>query len=198
VDPLSLINLGPFQTSLAELTAVFFGLLCVWFMKKESILVFPFGIINVLIYVYICYTQKLYAYAAINVFYFFMSVYGWYNWLRKSSGETVVKVSRCGNRELAVNGLALITFFLILRWALIQFTDSVLPSIDAFTTAIYIIGQWLLTRKRIENWLFWIAGDVISIGLFAYQGLYFSSLQFLVFTIIAIFGFIEWRKKLVS
>jgi nicotinamide mononucleotide transporter len=182
---------------MAELTAVVFGLLSVWFMKKEHILVFPFGIINVLIYVYICYTQKLYAYASINVFYFLMSVYGWYNWLRKSEGDSVVRVSRCGYREMILYGVALITFFLILRWLLVRFTDSVLPSIDAFTTAVYIIGQWLLTRKRIENWLFWIAGDILSIGLFAYQELYFSSLQFLVFTIIATLGYLEWRKKLV-
>ena len=89
-------------------------------------------------------------------------------------------------------------FFAGLRYLLITFTNSEIPSLDAFTTSVYIIGMWLLARKKIENWIGWIVGDVISVFLFAAEGLYFSSFQFLVFTIIAVFGFLEWRKKLVQ
>lgn len=198
MDPTSLISIGPFRTSFLELTAVFFGLLSVWYMKKERVLVFPFGIINVLIYVYICFDTGLYAYAAINVFYFVMSVYGWYNWTRKDAQDKTIKITRCSNAELVFNVLAILLFFFIIRFILKHYTDSRLADWDAFTSSVYIIAQWLVSRKKIENWLLWIAGDVISIGLFASQNLYFSSLQYLVFTIIAVLGFLEWRIKLIK
>jgi len=191
-----LIEFGPFKTTVIEIIAVVFGLASVWSMKKESILAFPFGIINVLFYVYICFASKLYAYAGINVFFAVMSVYGWYNWSRKDQNMENIQISQCSLKELIIDSIALIFFFVLLRILLVEYTDSIVPTWDALTTAIYIIAMWLLARKRIENWIVWIIGDTISIGLFAYEKLYFSSFQFLVFTIIAILGFIEWRKKL--
>jgi nicotinamide mononucleotide transporter len=193
-----LIEFGPVQTTPVELIAVFFGLLCVWSMKKESILAFPFGIINVLIYVYICFTAKLYAYAGINIFYFGMSVYGWYNWLRKGDNEEKIRITECSKKEKVWNSIAILVFFIVLWILLKKLTDSVVPFWDAITTAIYIIGMWLLARKKIENWILWIAGDFISIFLFAYEKLYFSSFQFLVFTIIAVLGYLEWKTKLIQ
>jgi nicotinamide mononucleotide transporter len=190
-----LVELGPFKTSVVEIIAVMFGLASVWSMKKESILAFPFGIINVLVYVYICFISKLYAYAGINVFFALMSVYGWINWSRKGEDDSAVRVSWCSVKELVLEGAALIVFFIVLRILLVKYTDSPVPTWDALTTAIYIIAMWLLARKKIENWIAWILGDTISIGLFAWQHLYFSSFQFLVFTIIAVLGFLEWRKK---
>jgi len=192
-----MIQVGPIQTTPVEIIAVFFGLLCVWSMKKESILAFPFGIINVLIYVYICFTAKLYAYAGINIFYFGMSAYGWYNWLKTGDNEEKIRITECSKKERIWNSIAILIFFIILWILLKKLTDSVVPVWDAITTAIYIIGMWLLARKKIENWILWIAGDFISIFLFAYEKLYFSSFQFLVFTIIAVLGYLEWRKKLV-
>jgi nicotinamide mononucleotide transporter len=193
-----LIEFGPFKTTIIEIIAVAFGLASVWSMKKESILAFPFGIINVLVYVYICFLSKLYAYASINVFFAVMSIYGWYKWSRKDQNSESIRITRCSVKELILDSVVLIIFFVILRIVLIKFTDSIVPTWDALTTAIYIIAMWLLARKRIENWIAWIIGDTISIGLFAYEGLYFSSFQFLVFTIIAVLGFIEWRKKLIT
>jgi nicotinamide mononucleotide transporter len=196
MDITYLIELGPFKSTLVEIFAVAFGLASVWSMKKESILAFPFGIINVLIYVYICFLAKLYAYASINIFFAIMSVYGWYNWSRKNKDSENIHISQCSVKELILDSVVLLFFFVILRILLVKYTDSIVPTWDALTTAIYIIAMWMLARKRIENWIAWIIGDTISIGLFAYEKLYFSSFQFLVFTIIAIFGFIEWRKKL--
>src|ERR1035437_3248680 len=147
------LSFGPVQTSPVELIAVFFGLLSVWSMKKESILAFPFGIINVLIYVYICFISKLYAYAGINIFYFVMSVYGWYNWLRSGSDEEKIKITECSGKESIWNSFAIPVFFVILWIGLKRYTDSVVPFWDAITTAIYIIGMWLLARKKIENWI---------------------------------------------
>ena len=196
MDINAVIDFGIFQTTPVELVAVVFGLLYVWYMKKENILAYPFGIINVLIYVYICFISRLYAYAAINLFYFIMSVYGWYNWTRKTPEKDPIRISRCSHTEWILNVLAVVVFFGILWLLLSRFTDSLIPVLDALTTAIYIVGMWLLARKKLENWIYWIIGDVISIGLFAWEKLYFSSFQFLVFTIIAVFGYIEWKKKL--
>lgn len=186
------------HTTWFELFAVLCGLLSVWFMKKENILVYPFGILNVLIYVYICFSAKLYAYAGINVFYAVMSIYGWYNWVRKGPDDESLKITRLKKSHIVGYLCLILVFFVVLRVLLVTLTNSEVPTWDAVTTAVYIIGMWLLARKKIENWIAWIAGDTISVALFAYEKLYFSSFQFLVFTIIAIFGFLEWRNKLLQ
>jgi nicotinamide mononucleotide transporter len=187
-----------FQTSPIELFAVFCGMLCVWSMKKESTLAFPFGILNVLIYVYIFFKARLYANAGINAFFFLMSVYGWYNWTRTVGEDGTIRITRSSGKEIFFNSIAIIFFFFLIRWLLIKYTESRVPSWDAFTTAVYIIAQWLLSRKKIENWILWIAADTIMIVLCAVENLYFSSFQYLVFTIIAILGFLEWRIKLIK
>ncbi len=198
MDLTSPFQIGLVQTSAIELFAVFFGMLSVWSMKKESTLAFPFGILNVLIYVYIFFQSKLYANAGINAFFFLMSVYGWYNWTRKVGGKGTLRISQCSKTELVFNSLAIILFFFLIRWLLIRYTTSQLPSWDAITTAVYMIAQWLLSRKKIENWVLWIAADTIMIVLCAVEHLYFTSFQYLVFTIIAVLGFFEWRIKLMK
>lgn len=198
MDLTSLIDIGPFKTSFIELIAVTFGLFCVWFMKKESVLAFPFGIVNVLIYVYIFFATRLYANAAINGFFFVGSVYGWYNWTRKDSSDKTLRISQCSKSEILLNSLAIIVFFIIIRVVLIRYTTSQIPTWDAITTAVYMVAQWLLSRKKIENWILWISADLIMIVLCACEGLYFSSFQYFVFTVIAILGFLEWRIKLIK
>lgn len=194
-DPFTVLGT---QTTILEIFAVLCGLSSVWFMKKESILVYPLGMVNVLVYVYICYTSRLYAYAGINIFYALMSAYGWYNWLRKKNGDERIGITRLTLNGILVYGVLIIAFYFIVKFLLQRFTDSEIPSWDALTTAIYIIAMWLLAQKKIEHWLLWITGDVISVGMFAWLNLYFSSFQFLVFTVIAVFGFVEWRGKLVK
>jgi len=184
------------QTTILELFAVACGLASVWFMKQERILVYPFGIINVLIYVYICFTSRLYAYAGINVYYAVISAYGWYNWLRKNQKDERIRITRLPGWGLLFYAGCITVFFFLLRFLLDRFTDSEIPTWDALTTAIYVIAMWLLARKKIEHWILWIIGDIISIGMFIWLNLYFSSFQFLVFTVIAIFGFVEWRRKI--
>lgn len=196
MDMTELLQTGLFRASWIEVVAVAFGLTCVWFMKKESVLAFPFGIVNVLIYVYIFSSARLYANAGINGFFFIMSVYGWYNWTRKDANDGTLRITRCSKTELLVNLIAVIIFFIIIRIVLVRYTESMVPSWDAGTTAVYMVAQWLLSRKKIENWLLWILADSVMTGLCAWEGLYFSSFQYLVFTIIAILGFREWRTKL--
>jgi nicotinamide mononucleotide transporter len=186
------------QSTWLEGIAVFFGLLSVWFAKKENILVYPTGIISVLIYIYICLGVKLYADMGINAFYFIMSVYGWYKWSRKDENRKVRPISYAGRMEwiIAISGTILL--FFIISYFLTNYTDSNVPRWDAITTAIFIIGMWLMAWKKIENWIFWIVGDLISIPLYAYKGLVLTSFQFTVFLILAISGYLEWRRKLIK
>lgn len=179
-----------------EAIAVFFGLLSVWFAKKENILVFPTGIISVLIYVYICFFAKLYADMGINFFYFVMSVYGWYNWTRKDENRKVIEIAKLKAREWGLTIFAMLVFFGILVYVLKNYTDSNVPIWDSITTSIFLVAMWLMAKKKIENWILWIVGDIISIPLYAYKGLVLSSFQFFVFLILAIAGYIEWRNKI--
>jgi nicotinamide mononucleotide transporter len=196
MNPDSLLDFGLFQSTPLELTAVIFGLASVWLVKKESVWAFPVGAINVLIYVFICFQTRLYAYAGINVFYFLMGIYGWYSWLRKTSTDQHIPITTCRFREMLIYAGIILLFFMILYFLLRKFTDSQVPLWDAVTTSIYFIAMWLMARKKIEHWILWIIGDLISIWLFAFEKLLFSSFQYLVFTIIATLGWIEWKRKL--
>lgn len=179
-----------------EGVAVIFGLLSVWFAKKENILVYPTGIVSVLIYVYICLTVKLYADMAINAFYFIMSVYGWYKWTRKGADNKVRAISWANSLEWSIAIAGSVLLFFLIGYFLRHYTDSNVPYWDAFTTAIFIIGMWLMAWKKIENWIFWIVGDLASIPLYATKGLVLTSFQYTVFLVLAISGYLEWRRKL--
>jgi len=178
-----------------EAVAVIFGLLSVWFARKENILVYPTGIISVLIYVYICLTVKLYADMGINAFYFFMSIYGWVKWSRKTGDRPSMPIAWASKLEWILSVTGLIIFFFILYYVLKNYTDSNVPIWDALTTAIFIIGMWLMALKKIENWLAWILGDLISIPLYASKGLILTSIQFAIFLALATAGYLAWSSK---
>ena len=182
-------------TTLIETIAVVFGILSVWYARKENILVFPTGIISVLLYIFICINVKLYADMGINAFYFVMSVYGWYNWTHQSGKTEERQISRTTFQEKIIIIIALISFFFILNYILSHYTDSNVTIIDSTTTSIFLVGMWLMAKKKVENWTFWIVGDLISIPLYIYKGLILSSFQFLIFLILAIMGLIEWRNR---
>lgn len=183
------------DTSLHEGIAVLFGILSVWFAKKENILVFPTGIVSVLIYIYICFFAKLYADMGINFVYFVMSIYGWIMWSGKDASKKALPISWCSRREHLISLGMLAAFFIVLSFSLSRYTDSNVPLIDSLTTAIFIVGMWLMARKKIENWIYWIAGDLISIPLYFYKDLALTSLQFTVFLVLAVMGYTEWRRK---
>ena len=184
------------HTSYIEIVAVFFGLLSVWYARNEKVLLYPTGIINVCLYIYICIIAKLYADMGINVFYLIMSIYGWYYWTRKDEQQHVVPITKCSLTETILNIIATLCFFGIIYFILKKYTDSTVPVLDSFTTAIFIIGMWLQARKKIENWIYWIVGDTLVIPLFAYKGYVFTGVQFAVFLGLAVSGYIEWKKKL--
>lgn len=182
------------STGWLEFTAVFFGIASVWFARKENIWVYPTGIINVLIYVYLCFHAGLYADMGINVFYFIMSVVGWYNWAKKDETKKHIPITKLRTKGWILHISLIIVFFVIIRWVLKEFTNSTVPDFDAFTTSLFISGMLLMAWKKLENWLAWILGDLLVIPLFAYKGLAFTSVQYIVFLVLAIMGYIEWRK----
>jgi len=184
------------DTTYLEVIAVVFGLLSVWFAKQEKILVYPTGIISVVIYVYLCFGAKLYADMGINFVYFVMSIYGWYMWTRKDVNKNKLSITSCNFKEYIINISAVVFFFIILSYVLLNFTDSNVPLWDSLTTSIFIVGMWLMATKKIENWIAWIIGDFISIPLYIYKGLMLTSIQFFIFLILAILGYISWKKKL--
>ena len=184
------------DSSLLEAIAVIFGILSVWYAKKENILVYPTGIISVLIYIYICFFAKLYADMGINFVYFIMSIYGWYMWSGKVNSKKVLPISRCSMKHHIISAIMLLGFFVSLSYFLTNYTDSNVPVIDSLTTSIFIVGMWLMALKKIENWIYWIIGDLISIPLYFYKDLALTSIQFTVFLVLAILGYIEWRNKI--
>lgn len=189
------------DTTWLEIIAVIFGLLSVWYAKKANILVYPTGIISVLIYVYICFYAMLYADMGINFFYFVVSVYGWYNWTRKGPSRKVIRISwNTSLQQWLYVGATVVAYFAIfgLIWIFksddTEYMNSYIPYVDSFTTSIFLIGMLLMAQKKVENWIYWIIGDIISIPLYFAKGLVFTSFQYAVFLLIAILGYLEWRK----
>lgn len=185
-----------------EIIAVIFGLLSVWYAKKANILVFPTGIVSVLIYVYICINAQLYADMGINAFYFVMSVYGWIMWTRKVDESKQRPITFSGNKDYIISAAMFVfsVFFILFLLKYFKADDEAywstgIPYIDIFTTSIFIVAMWQMAMKKVENWIFWIIGDVISVPLYYYKDLHFTSIQFIVFLIIAVMGYFEWKKK---
>jgi len=195
---MEIIN-SAFETAKAmrflEVIAVFMGLASVIFSKKENILVYPTGIISVLIYVYLFFEVKLYADTGINLFYFGMSIYGWYNWSRKSK-DTKIDISKNTRNQNILVIVSILILWYFLYFLLSNYTDSDVAHIDSYTTAVCFVGMWLMTWKRIENWIMWIIADVVSVPLYWYKELYLTSFQFVIFIILSVLGYMEWKKKL--
>ena len=181
-----------------EIVAVVTGLLSVWFSKKINVLVFPIGIISVLLYVFIFIKNELYANAVINFIYFLISVFGWWNWKRtndkslKSNGKEELKVTFLNGKEnIIVYSLFTITFL-----SIVIFSNSVIATkLDYITSAAGLIAMMLTSLKKVENWIFYLFADIVLIPLCIYNGLYLTSLQYVAYTILAIMGLISWSKE---
>ena len=187
---------GIYQTSGLEWVAVICGVASVIYSMRENILVYPTGIISVLIYVYLAFEYKLYADMGVNGYYFVMSVYGWYYWTNTDGNKDQIPVTINSLRENFYSVGILGGSFGILVFVLINFTDSDVPFWDATTTAFAILGMWLMARKKLENWIAWIITDLISIPLYFHKGLVLTSFQFLIFTVLATMGYFAWKKSL--
>tara|TARA_R110002126_G_scaffold291479_2_gene453049 strand:- start:11014 stop:11646 length:633 start_codon:yes stop_codon:yes gene_type:complete len=181
-----------------EIIAVIFGFLSVWFSKQNKIWVFPTGMISTSIFVYLLLKWELLGDMMINGYYFIMSVYGWYIWSRKVDETHVTPISETTKKEKTISiyiFLATLIFVFVVYNYFDKWTSWVAYA-DTITTAIFFVGMWLMAKRKIENWLFWIVGNIISVPLYFYKGFTFTSFQYLGFTFIAIFGYLAWKKSL--
>lgn len=194
--------LAPYQSAstlqiIIEVTAVILGIMSVWYAKNENILVFPTGIISTSLYVYLCIEFTLYGDIIINTYYTMMSLYGWYVWRHKVEGQSL-EISTTSNKDnlralyifLITSGFVVLVYLYFDRFN--QFSDY----FDTFTTGIFFSAMWLMAHKKIEHWIFWIMGNIISIPLYFVKGLGFSAIQFTIFLILAIQGYLEWKRLL--
>jgi len=181
-----------------EITAVVFGFLSVWFSKQNNILVFPTGMISTIIFVYLLLKWELLGDMMINAYYFIMSVYGWFVWTRKVDTTHVTPISYTTAKEKKISIFIFIAtlFFVFAVYQTFNKWTSWVAYVDTVTTAIFFVGMWLMARRKIENWILWIIGDIISIPLYFYKGFTFTSFQYLGFTIIAVYGYLAWKKHL--
>ena len=159
---------------------------------------YPTGLVSTSIYVYLLLKWALLGDMMINAYYFIMSIYGWYIWTRKIDETHTTPISRTNSKEKIIEIIIFIItliFVYIVYKAFDKWNDWT-AYVDTFTTAIFFVGMWLMARRKIENWIFWIIGDIISIPLYFHKGFTFTSFQYLIFTIMAIQGYLAWKKSL--
>ena len=184
---------------LLELSAALLGILSVWFSRMENILVYPTGILSTGIYVYILHKYELRGDMVINAYFFVMSIYGWYNWSREKVGTiSTLEITRTNKREKIIGFLIFAggIIFVFLVYKIFGTPITYITYTDAFTTAIFFVAMWYMALKKIENWILWIIGNIVSIPLYLIKGLGFTAIQYTVFLILAIMGYREWRKRM--
>lgn len=180
-----------------EFLAFVFGIMSVYYAKKENILVYPSGLIATVITVYLLYQAKYYGDMTMNFYYSVMSVYGWYKW-QTGQNESDLEITRTTKREKVIGfGLFVLTMCITyFVYVFFDYTLEIANYIDIFTSGLFFTAMWYMALKKIENWVLWIIGDCIVVPLFAYRGLGMLSLQYLIFTILAIMAYLEWKKTL--
>jgi nicotinamide mononucleotide transporter len=183
-----------------EFIAFVFGILSVWFAKKENILVYPTGLIATIITTYLLYIAGYLGDMMINGYFTIMSIYGWSKWARKENDTEIIAITRTNKKEKII-GIALFFVTIFVVFGIYNFFDyeiKIANYIDIFASGIFFTGMWYMANKKIENWTLWIFGDIIVTPLYAYRGLGMLSLQYLIFTILAISAYLEWKKILNS
>lgn len=188
------------NTTWYEYVAVFAGIASVWFSRAENILVYPVGLINTIIYIYISFKGHLLGEAAVNFYYTIMSISGWYMWARRNQQKEIVLHISLSNKKDWLQQIAFFLFFYIsifsaLTYFKTAFFEGVIPWADAFASATAFTGMWLMTKKKVESWYWWIATNISSIPLYFVKEYVFTSVYYLVLLIMAAFGLFEWMKK---
>ena len=180
-----------------EIIIFIFGVLSVYFAKKENVLVYPTGIICTILSVYIMFQAKYYADMSINIYYSIMSVYGWFQWKKITNGE-VLSISRTNLKEKII-GIILFLITAIICIYIYKFFNYKLQInnyLDIFTTSLFFTAMWYMAKKKIENWTLWIVGNTFAVYIFFDRQLYIIAIQYIIFTILAISAYIEWKKYL--
>lgn len=185
-------------SSCLELVAVVFGIISVYLSTRENIWSWPTALINVSLFFALFFESGLYSDTGLQVVYFALSLYGWYEWLYGGAGRTAITVSRTTRATwVTVGGLG------VIMWAALgaitsRLPGTALPYVDAATTTTSLIAQWMMTRKLIENWLIWIAVDVVYIGMFIFKGLYLTAFNYGIYLALAVLGYVAWKRSLAA
>ena len=188
------------QTTWLEFVAVIFGIASVWYSRKENILVYPIGLANTIPYVFISINGSLYGEASVNLYYTIMSIYGWILWARKNQQkEHIVVITWSDKKDWLQEILFFATFYIIIFTALTylkkDFAPGAIPWADAFASSTAFTAMWLMARKKVESWYWWIATNIASIPLYFIKHYVFTSVYYLILLIMAFWGLYEWIKK---
>jgi nicotinamide mononucleotide transporter len=171
----------------------------VWYARKNNVLVYPFGIIGVLLAAYVYFfliEPPLHADASLNIYYFLMSVYGWYNWVqKKDASQYTYPISWCSKKELLAGIGFFLLFWVLIYWVLIKFTSSNTPVLDSLVSASAITAMWWMAKRKVENWHAWIFSNIVAIPLNFYKGLMLFTLMYILFLLMAWWGYKEWKTK---
>ena len=174
------------------------GIIYVILEIRQSIWLWPLGLITSALYVWVFFTNKFYADMGLQSYYVLISIYGWYWWLRggEKYNTDSLPVTRISLKLVVILVFVFILLFAGIWYILLNYTDSPVPLGDAFTTALSIVATWMLARKIIEHWIVWVIADLVSMGLYIYKGLYPTVILFAVYTLMAVIGYREWRKTM--
>ena len=192
---------GLIQTTWIEMIAVFSGIISVWYSKKENILVYPTGLLNTTIYIYISIKGHLLGEASVNLYYTIMSLYGWYAWTRVDPTKQtfVLKITKSTLKEVRNQLLFFTGFYVVIYFSLVylkrEFAPEAIPWADALASASAYTAMWLMARKKVESWFWWIITNMASIPLYFIKGYAFTSVQFIILLILAIAGWRSWLTK---
>jgi nicotinamide mononucleotide transporter len=189
------------QTTWIEAIAVISGIVSVWYSRKENILVFPTGLLNTTIYIYLSLKGHLLGEASVNLYYTIMSLYGWYLWTRKNqtNQELILQITNSHTKERIQQFLFFAGVYATIYFALVylkqSFAPEAIPWADALASASAYTAMWLMAKKKVESWFWWVVTNFASIPLYFIKGYTFTSVQFIVLLILAIAGWIEWSRK---
>lgn len=182
-----------------ELAGAILGIAYIYFSIRQHILTWITGLLTSLLYIVVFYQAKFYADMGLQFYYVAISIYGWYLWKKKKPGltdNTTMPIIRARRNFFLISAMATWVIFLLIRFILERYTDSMIPNMDAATTALSITATYMLARKMIEHWIIWVVVDVVSAGLYIYKGLWATSILFLVYTIMAVIGYKQWKNEL--
>jgi len=188
------------QTTWLEFIAVITGIASVWFSRLENILVYPVGLINTIIYIFLSVKGHLFGEASVNLYYTIMSIYGWVLWAKKDQQKQPVLLITFSSAKEWMNQLLFfaafyIAIFFSLSFLKTNFAPGAVPWADAFASATAYTGMWLMTKKKVESWYWWIATNIASVPLYFVKHYAFTSVYYIVLLILAIIGLISWQKK---
>lgn len=179
-----------------EVIAALFGVASVYLSARQNVWNWPLGIINVTLYIFVFYEAKLYADMGLQAVYIVLAAYGWWHWLHGGVNRGVLRVSRVPLREIALLAVAFVAGSAALSTLLARTTDASLPVADSALTAASLVAQYMMTRKYVESWLVWIVADTAYVAMFIYKSLWPTAALYLLFTILAVIGWRQWRVSL--